>query len=190
MKCEVFKDVYAMKGAIFTGFADYVEQEFGLTVWLKTLESCELASNGEYLATELYEDVEFNVLVEALARIVDIEKESLLRDFGKHFFPVLMSLGVSLVKEIDNLFDFMRAVDSVIHIEVQKSDPLAYTPTLLYDQPQDNVLIVRYLSQRKMCHFAEGLILGAAEHFGESAILSQSKCLCKGDEHCLIRVEI
>lgn len=179
-----------MKGAIFTGFAEYVEQDFGLTVWLKTVDSCELASNGEYLATELYDDGEFSLLLEALSTIVGSDRAQLLKGYGKHFFPVLMSLGAPLVKDIDNLFDFMRAVDSVIHIEVQKSDPLAYTPTLLYDQPQDNVLIVRYLSHRKMCHFAEGLILGAAAHFGQSATLSQSKCLCKGDEHCLIRVEI
>lgn len=179
-----------MKGAIFTGFAEYVEKEFGLTTWLKTLDSCELASNGEYLSTELYEDVEFNVLVDTLGAIVEMEREDLFRGFGEYFFPVLMSLGISLVEDIDNLFDFMRAVDSVIHIEVQKSDPLAYTPTLLYDQPQDNVLIVRYVSQRKMCHFAEGLILGAAAHFNQQANIHQTKCLCKGDDHCLIRVEI
>ena len=101
-----------------------------------------------------------------------------------------MSLGISLVKDIDNLFDFMRAVDNVIHIEVQKSDPLAYTPTLLYDQPQNNLLVVRYMSHRKMCHFAEGLILGAATHFNQKASISQSKCMCKGDDHCLIRVEV
>ncbi len=179
-----------MKGAIFTGFAEYVEKEFGLTAWLKTLDSCELESNGEYLSTELYEDIEFKVLADTLGNIVGVDREYLFRGFGEFFFPVLMSLGLPHVKEIDNLFDFMRAVDSVIHIEVQKSDPLAYTPKLLYDQPQDNVLIIRYMSHRQMCHFAEGLILGAATHFKQHANIHQTKCLCKGDEHCLIRVEI
>ncbi len=179
-----------MKGAIFTGFAEYAEQEFGLTAWLKALDNCELSSNGEYLATELYDDSEFNIIIDALSAIVDSDREHLLRGYGEHFFPVLMSLGISLVKDIDNLFDFMRAVDNVIHIEVQKSDPLAYTPTLLYDQPQNNLLVVRYMSHRKMCHFAEGLILGAATHFNQKASISQSKCMCKGDDHCLIRVEV
>lgn len=179
-----------MKGAIFTGFAEYVEKEFGLTAWLKTLDSCELASNGEYLSTELYDDAEFRVLADTLGKIVGVDREYLFRGFGEYFFPVLMSLGLTLVKDIDNLFDFMRAVDSVIHIEVQKSDPLAYMPTLLYDQPQENVLIVRYMSHRRMCHFAEGLILGAAAHFKQKVYIYQTKCLCKGDEHCLIRVEI
>jgi predicted hydrocarbon binding protein len=179
-----------MKGAIFTGFAEYVEKEYDLTTWLKTLDSCELASNGEYLATELYDDAEFKQLADTLSTIIEVRREQIYRGFGEYFFPTLMSLGISLVKDIDNLFDFMRAVDSVIHIEVQKSDPLAYTPTLLYDQPQERVLIVRYLSHRKMCHFAEGLILGAAAHFHQKVSLSQTKCMCEGDEHCLIRVEV
>lgn len=179
-----------MKGAIFTGFAEYVEKEHGLTAWLKILDSCELASNGEYLATELYDDAEFKLLADTLGAIIGFDREHIFRGFGEHFFPALMSVGLAHVKEIDNLFDFMRAVDSVIHIEVQKSDPLAYTPTLLYDQPQENVLVVRYLSHRQMCHFAEGLIFGAAAHFKQKVSIHQTKCLCKGDEHCLIRVEI
>lgn len=179
-----------MKGAIFTGFSEYVEKEFGLSTWLKTIDSCQLASNGEYLATELYEDIEFAILVDALVARVGGSREEIYRGFGQYFFPFLMSMVIKSVEGITHLFDFLKAVDSVIHIEVRKSDALAYTPTLLYDQPQDNVLIIRYLSHRKMCHFAEGLILGAAQHYNQKVKLSQSKCLCKGDKHCLIRVEI
>ena len=179
-----------MKGAVFAGFSEYAEKTFGLSVWLKTLESCNLASNGEYVSTELYNDEEFVVILEALSKRTDTSIEELNRGFGHFFFPVLMSMAVQYVKDIDHLFDFMRAVHDVIHIEVQKSDALAYTPTLLYDQPKEDVLIIRYASKRKMCHFAEGLILGAADHYKQPVTLSQSKCLCKGDEYCLIRVEI
>ncbi len=38
-----------MKGAIFSGLSEYVEKEFGLSTWLKTLDSCQLASNGEFI---------------------------------------------------------------------------------------------------------------------------------------------
>ena len=179
-----------MKGAIFTGFAEFVEKEFGLSTWLTTIDSCELASNGEYLATELYDDTEFVILVDALVKRIGLTREEVYRGFGRYFFPFLMSMVIKSVEKITHLFDFLRAVDSVIHIEVRKSDALAYTPTLLYDQPHENVLIIRYLSHRKMCYFAEGLILGAADHFNQVVTLSQSECLCKGDEHCLIRVEL
>jgi predicted hydrocarbon binding protein len=136
-----------------------------------------LASNGEYVSTELYEDSELVTLTDALGERVGKTREELYREFGHYFFPVLMSMAIKYVEGITDLFDFMRAVDSVIHIEVKKSDPLAYTPTLLYDQPKDDVLIVRYSSHRKMCHFAEGLILGAADYFKQPVTLSQTMVL-------------
>lgn len=177
-----------MKGAIFIGFSEYVEENFGLTTWLKTIESCDLPSNGEYLSTDLYEDIELTMLVQALAKATSLSSEEITRNFGKFFFSTLMSIAKKHVKDITNLVDFLIAVDSVIHIEVKKSDPLAYTPTLFYDQPSDDVLIIRYISKRKMCHFAEGLILGAAAYFETPVTLSQLECMCKGDKHCLIKI--
>jgi len=179
-----------MKGAIFIGFSEYVEENFGLTTWLKTIESCDLASNGEYLSTELYDDIELTTLVNKLSETTTQKQEDLIRAFGHFFFPTLMSIAKQHIENIDNLVDFLIAVDNVIHIEVKKSDPLAYTPTLFYDKPNDEVLIIRYISKRKMCHFAEGLILGAADHFNQPVSLSQLECMCEGDKHCLIKIEM
>lgn len=179
-----------MKGAVFSGFAEFIEQHYGLATWQAAIEHCHLSSKGEYLATELYDDSEFFQVVNYLNEHCQDSVEDIQRKFGKQFFTTLYSLVKKQISEITDLFDFLRAVDNVIHVEVQKADPLAYTPTLLYDQPSTSVLIIRYVSHRKMCFFAEGLILGAAEYFQQSATISQNKCLCKGDEHCLIRIEI
>lgn len=177
-----------MKGSIYCGLADFIEKSYGSTHWLKAVKACELPSNAEFISTEIYDDSEFELLIDKLSIFLVIEKEALVRDFGAYFFPTLMSLALSHVKDITDLFSFLHAVDSVIHIEVQKADPLAYTPTLLYDQPHENELMIRYVSSRKMCHFAEGLILGAAKHFSQKITISQSKCMCKGDEYCLISI--
>jgi len=179
-----------MKGSIYCGLADFIEQNYGLSYWLKAVNACQLASNAAYISTELYSDDEFEQLTIKLSSQLNIEKKDLVREFGRYFFPILLSLAHSHVKDITHLFDFLRAVDNVIHMEVQKADPLAYTPTLLYDQPEDKELIIRYISSRKMCHFAEGLILGAATHFLQNVVISQSKCMCKGDGHCLIHIKL
>ena len=179
-----------MKGAIFNGFSEFVESTYGLTFWLQIIENCSLESNGEYISTELYNDDEFTVLVEALSVATDKTNEVVKREFGYYFFPSLMSIAKMHIAEIDNLVDFLIAVDNVIHIEVKKADPLAYTPKLFYDVPSHDELIIRYVSKRNMCHFAEGLIMGAAEHFKQKVTLSQPMCVCKGDKHCLIKVQI
>ncbi|QOL25427.1 heme NO-binding domain-containing protein [Thalassotalea sp. LPB0316] len=179
-----------MKGAIFTGLAEFVETHYTLTDWLEAIDSCDLPSNGEYIATEIYDDSEFFQLAGALSKQLNVPGEDIYRAFGEYFFTTLMAIALKHVEHITDLFDFIHAVDSIIHIEVQKADPLAYTPTLLYDQPNDNTLVVRYMSKRKMCHFAEGLILGAAKHFNQPVELCQSDCMLAGDDHCLIKIQM
>ncbi|MFD2164940.1 heme NO-binding domain-containing protein [Thalassotalea euphylliae] len=177
-----------MKGAVFVGFSDFVEQTYGLTTWLKALDSVSLPSNGEYISTEIYEDEELFTLLGAINELTSVTAIDLSRQFGRYFFKTLYSITQHHVADIENLFEFLEAVDNVIHIEVKKADPLAYTPTLLYDQPSDDTLIVRYMSKRKMCHFAEGLILGAADHFDQPVDVSQIACMHEGEKHCLIKV--
>ena len=179
-----------MKGAIFIGFSEFVEKKYGLAVWLQTVEACKLNSNGEYLSTDLYDDDEFNALIAKLSQTLNKPESEIKQEFGQQFFSTLMSIAKVHVEDIDNLFDFLIAVDKVIHIEVKKADPLAYTPALFYDAPSQDTLIIRYSSKRKMCHFAEGLILGAADHFKQEITLSQQVCMCKGDKHCLIKVTL
>lgn len=177
-----------MKGAIFIGFSEFIEQTYGLTTWLKAVENSQLASDGEYISSELYDDSEFNQLANKISLATNTSIEDISRAFGQYFFSTLMSIAQRHVEKIENLVDFLIAVDNVIHIEVKKADPLAYTPALFYDQPSSDVLIIRYISKRKMCHFAEGLILGAADHFKQPVSLSQIECMCKGDKHCLIKI--
>lgn len=178
-----------MKGAIFIGLSEFVEAEYGLTAWLKALDQTELPSNGEYISTDLYDDSELTSLLVTLEALSGKSIEELSRGFGRYFFKTLYQVALKHIEHIDNLFEFLVAVDNIIHIEVQKADPLAYTPNLFYDNPNDSVLVMRYISQRKLCYFAEGLILGAADHFGEPVKLTQPECMHEGDKHCLIRIE-
>ena len=133
-----------MKGAIFTGMAEFVEQEHSLTLWLEVVDSCTLASKGEYLATEIYDDEEFFTLSQALSEKLGTPAPDLYRSFGVYFFPTLMGIVTKYASHVEDLFDFIIIVDSVIHTEVQKADPLAYTPTLLYDRPDSEINHIRF----------------------------------------------
>jgi predicted hydrocarbon binding protein len=181
-----------MKGSVFNGFESHVEQKYGLHIWQKVIEESNLDNNGIYLASEVYDDQDLFHLITALSQLIEITAEEIQREFGKFFFETLFSLikKHAHVSKIDNLFDFLRAVDDVIHVEVKKADAAAYTPAFFYDQPQENTLVMRYVSKRGMCFFAEGLIAGAAVHFKTPASISQPKCIHCGDEYCLITITI
>ncbi|MBU2893645.1 heme NO-binding domain-containing protein [Colwellia sp. D2M02] len=178
-----------MKGSVFNGFEAYIEQEYGLHIWQQVIENTALESNGIYLGSETYEDQELFSLLDELANLTDCTANDIQRSFGCFFFQTLFSLTIEHISNVDNLFDFLKAVDDVIHVEVKKADPAAYTPAFFYDSPKENILVMRYVSKRGMCYFAEGLILGAAKHFNTPVQISQSKCVHCGDDYCLINIE-
>jgi predicted hydrocarbon binding protein len=44
-----------------------------------------------------------------------------------------------------------------------------------------------YRSPRKMC-FPEGLLEGAADHFGEQVEIDQPRCMTRGDDSCVLEI--
>ncbi|MFN2628903.1 MAG: V4R domain-containing protein [Gaiellaceae bacterium] len=45
-----------------------------------------------------------------------------------------------------------------------------------------------YYSPRKLCAFAEGLLLGAGDHYGETVAIEQPKCMHRGDPRCHLEI--
>lgn len=178
-----------MKGSVFNGFEAYIEQEYGLLIWQQVIENTALPNNGIYLGSDTYDDNELFALLHELSRLTGSEPSDIQRNFGCFFFQTLFTLTIQHIDHVDNLFDFLKAVDDVIHVEVKKADAAAYTPAFFYDNPDKNTLVMRYVSKRGMCYFAEGLILGASKHFNTPAKISQSKCVHCGDDYCLINIE-
>jgi predicted hydrocarbon binding protein len=43
-----------------------------------------------------------------------------------------------------------------------------------------------YQSTRRLCALAEGFILGAADHYGETVAIEQPRCMHRGDERCAL----
>ena len=66
--------------------------------------------------------------------------------------------------------------------------PGADVPEFTFDSRPDGTLRMGYDSHRRMCSFAEGLILGAAAQFGEHATVVQPQCMLRGDDWCVLEI--
>jgi hypothetical protein len=75
----------------------------------------------------------------------------------------------------------------MIHPQVLKLYPGASVPRFALRENGDD-LEMDYVSVRNMCMLAEGLILGVAEHYGESVAVDQPSCKQRGDSRCTIRI--
>ncbi len=78
----------------------------------------------------------------------------------------------------------LLGLNSVIHPEVRKVYPGADVPVFDVVSGQGHRMSLSYRSNRGMCYLGEGLALGAADHFGETMVVTQPICQHRGGDHC------
>lgn len=162
-----------MKGVVFTEFLDMVEDRFGDEMVDRLLEGCDLASGGAYTTVGTYDAGEMIALVSKLAQEQGAEVPDLFRDFGLHLFSRFAELFPSLFGSVENPIQFILSVEGFIHVEVRKLYPDAELPSFAYTLLDGGAVDLIYTSPRRLHAFAEGLLLGAFEHFGHGQILER-----------------
>jgi len=162
-----------MKGVVFTEFLDFVAMQFGEDVVDDIISESALPSGGAYTSVGTYDHREMQTLVSALAARTAQTVPNLLTTFGRHLCGRFSRSHPDFFSRTPSLFDFLESVHRHIHVEVRKLYPDAELPTFeTYDRTPER-LSMNYRSCRPLAALAEGLILGASDHFGESIALKQ-----------------
>jgi hypothetical protein len=172
-----------MKGVVFNLLERVVSEKYGEETWDSLLEAT--GQEGAYTAVGSYADEEFLNLVGAASAELDVPADDLVRWFGRSSIPLLRERYPAFFHH-DSTRSFILTLNDVIHPEVRKLFPGADVPDFDFESPGDGQLALGYQSARKLCSFAEGLIEGAAENFGEEVSMEQPRCMKRGDEKCLI----
>lgn len=175
-----------MKGVIFNLLEQVVAAEHGEQTWDTLLDAAGL--EGVYTAVGTYPDEEMLKLVEVATEALGIPSDDLLRWFGRAALPLLAERYPEFFKAHSSTRSFLLTLNDVIHPEVRKLFPGAYAPSFEYDTSHEDALSLSYISHRNLCPFAEGLIEGAAAHFGEQVTIEQTKCTRRGDDRCVLAV--
>ncbi len=173
-----------MKGIVFNLLQETVSREFGEETWDTLLDAAQL--DGAYTALGTYDDAEAFKLVGVASSALDLPPDAILRWFGKSAIPLLEKTYPQFFMEHATTRSFLLTLNDIIHPEVRKLYPGADVPEFDFDESSADALGISYRSVRKMCSFAEGLIDGAASHFGESVRIEQPECMLRGDERCLL----
>ena len=173
-----------MKGIVFNLLEQVVTDEHGEDAWDRVLEAA--GHEGAYTAVGSYPDDQFMALVGAAVEQLGVEPDDLVRWFGKRSMPLLATRYPVFFEGHTETRSFVLTLNDVIHPEVRKLFPGADVPTFEFHTPDENSVELAYVSSRKLCSFAEGLVEGAAEHFGETVELYQSECMKRGDSRCVL----
>jgi hypothetical protein len=172
-----------MKGVVFNLLERVVTEKYGEEAWDSLLEAT--GQEGAYTAVGSYDDKDFLSLVGAASSELGIPVDDLVRWFGRSSIPLLREKYPAFFDH-DSTRSFILTLNDVIHPEVRKLFPGADVPDFDFETPGDGQVILGYRSARKLCSFAEGLIEGAAEFFGEHVTMEQPQCMKRGDEKCTI----
>lgn len=175
-----------MKGIIFNVAEHVVTEQHGADAWDDLLVAAGV--DGVYTAVGNYPDAEFSAIVAATARARGTTVQDVERWIGRRGMPLLADRYGDFFEPADARA-FVLTLNDVIHPEVRKLYPDVNVPDFDYEHVSETTLVVEYRSDRRMCGFAEGLILGAVDWYGESAVLGQDACMHDGAPACLIRCD-
>ena len=174
-----------MKGVIFNLVADVVRSEHGDDYWDEVVDTSGVA--GAYTSLGTYPDVEMDLLAATVGRREGLATDAVVRHVGQVGMASLARRHPEFFVHGD-LRSFLLSLNTVVHPEVRRLYPGAMIPDFDYRSPRADVLELVYASERGRCDLAEGLVVGAAEHFGVPAVVRQRECTRRGDPLCVIEV--
>ena len=175
-----------MKGIVFNLLEQVVSRDYGEETWDDLL--CAAGLVGAYTSLGSYPDQDLGTLVGAASRSLGLPADDVVRWFGREALPALAEAYPAFFSPHADTRSFLLTLNDIIHPEVRKLYPGADVPEFDLEARPDGSLRMGYRSHRRMCAFAEGLIEGAAAHFGQHVAISQPRCMLRGDEACDLEI--
>lgn len=173
-----------MQGIIFNALEEFVLENASMQVWNDVLDASQVESGGVYTAGMNYNDEEILALATCLCEALKIPLHDGLKLFGEFLFGFLLSRGPIELNDYADSQSLLVELESVIHRDVKRVHPDAYTPLFEYIPKTNTTGLLTYFSKRKLCVVAEGLLIGAAKHFEQEVELTHTECMHDNFEKC------
>lgn len=155
-----------MKGVLFNVVEEVITAEFGADAWDDLLHRAEL--DGAYTALGSYPDSDMTGLVVAASEKLGVAVSDVLMLVGRKAFDGLAARYPGSLDGATTAAVFLEDVENYIHPEVRKLYPDAVLPEFTFADLGEGWMRMGYRSPRGLDYLAEGLVHGAADHFGET----------------------
>ena len=176
-----------MHGFIFSELKKYVSKHFGPESWEALLRDAGLGIR-QYDHFSDYPDDEIVALVSTASRASKLPEADILEGFGEFIAADLVSAFRPLLDPSWRTLEFLENVEPVIHRVVRARNRKAKPPAISCSRMGPEEVMITYGSKRKMCALAKGIVIGAANLFGEEVSIQEESCMLRGDRLCLINV--
>lgn len=177
-----------MKGAVFMTLKAMIIEEHGENAWEALVAKVAPECAGRYEADKAYPDSDAVAYIAAVAVLLNSPTSEVTEIFGQYLFAALNKMSPTYTSDAKTLFDFLQSIEPVIHREIRAGSGKSSLPVIVVRRQSEDRILLRYNSPRKLCFLAEGLIRGAAQHYGEKIELTHDKCLHRDDFCCELTV--
>lgn len=178
-----------MLGIVFNALEEFVLETADMETWNAVIDASDLQSGGAYTFGVTYEDSEIVSLATNLCKQLDIPLETGLDLFGQFLFGYLIKKGPIELQEYNDTQTLLKNIEDVVHRDVKRLHPNAYTPFFEYLPDTQSSGSLTYASKRRLCMVAGGLLQGAAKHYGQSVEMEHVQCMHDGAENCIWQVK-
>jgi hypothetical protein len=177
-----------MKGVVFDLLEQVIVRDHGEDTWDDLLAAADLG--GAYTSLGSYPDDDLTRLVAQASIALGLPAQDIIRWFGREALPLLASAYPEFFTPHTTTRAFLLTLNDIIHPEVRKVYPGADVPEFAMNEGPTGEIVMGYDSKRHLCAFAEGLIQGAAAHYGEPVVIEQPVCMLAGDPACSLVVRL
>lgn len=176
-----------MHGVVVVALKRYVESTAGRDVWRRALDLAKSPA-AVFVPTVDYDDAEVMGIVGALAELLDQPESKVLEDFGRALVPPLVETYGFLIKPEWTLWDLVENTETTIHTVIRSRLAAGRPPMLDVARLGPHHVSITYVSPRRLCALARGILHGCADTYGEQITVTESQCMHRGDRTCRLDV--
>ncbi len=178
-----------MHGIFLAELQMFAETRIGRVPWAKAVRATG-ASTDFYAYAETYPDRDAVLLLDAITVLSGRSRREVLEDFGRFLAGSLVRFYRTLLDPTWRTLDLVENVESVIHRLVRLRSPGASPPRLVVAREAQDVMVIEYSSERRLCALIPGLLTGVADHYGERLAVTEPRCVAHGAPRCEFRAAL
>ncbi len=162
-----------MKGSIVDAIKDLIVENFGIETWADILEGAGLGRADTFkISQDIPDEIVYKV-INSISTKLDLTFDQIADLFGEYWaFVYTPKVYKPYHRRVRTAKEFLLKVDS-IHQKVTKSIPNAHPPRIEYREEGPNVLIMKYISERKLIRILLGVVKGVGKRFDTDLTVEQ-----------------
>jgi hypothetical protein len=176
-----------MHGIIQRELQKFVEHRFGAAAWPVLVAEVAAAGHRQVRADE-FPDAMMRALVAAAARDAGTPERRMLEEFGEFIAPHLLRMYPYMIKPAWRTLEVLLHTEQTIHHVVRMHHPGAQPASLRCVRQGPAQVVITYVSERRLCDLARGIVLGIARHFDERVAIDEPTCMHRGASACTLKV--